>query len=61
MLRRISQTQGPFSGQIISSVKEGCRAAFMRHAVRIVEPMYVCDIQVSMSAVGKAISVLDKR
>jgi len=57
----VATAQGPFSGQIISTVKEACRSAFMKHGVRIVEPMYLCDIQVSMTALGKAVSVLGRR
>ena len=37
---------GPFRGQVIATTKEVCRGAFMRRSVRIVEPLYICDIQV---------------
>ncbi|KAL6072938.1 Elongation factor-like GTPase 1 [Balamuthia mandrillaris] len=48
-------------GQIISWMKDSCRHAFMAHSVRIVEPMYLCDMQVNTATLGKATNVLSKR
>lgn len=49
---------GQISGQIISSVKEGCRKAFQNQPQRIVTPMYSCNIVVSNEVLGKSISLL---
>jgi ribosome assembly protein 1 len=41
----ISQdTYGPFTGQIISCVKNLCRRAFLNADPRIVEGFYLCDL-----------------
>lgn len=50
-----------FMGQVISLVKEACRRVFLTHSVRIVEPMYLCDMFVSAQALGKVLAVLGKR
>lgn len=52
---------GPFSGQLISTMKDACREAFLAHSVRIVEPMYICDMMVNSAALGKTSKVLGKR
>jgi ribosome assembly protein 1 len=46
---------------VISLVKEACRRVFLTHSVRIVEPMYLCDMYVSAQALGKVLGVLGKR
>lgn len=52
-----SESQQPQSvsgvGQIISSVKEGCRKAFQSQPQRLMAAMYNCSIQVSGEVVGK--------
>lgn len=50
-----------FMGMVISLVKEACRRVFLTHSVRIVEPMYLCDMYVSAQALGKVLGVLGKR
>lgn len=50
-----------FLGQVISLTKEACRRAFLTHSVRIVEPMYLCDMYVNSQALGKVLSLLGKR
>ena len=37
---------GPFSGQLMSTMKEGCRKAFLLQPARLMAAMYSCDIQV---------------
>ncbi len=37
---------GPFSGQLISAMKEGCRKAFMVQPARLMAAMYCCGILV---------------
>ncbi len=56
-----SSSYGPLSGQIVSSVKEGCRRAFQAQSQRIVAAMYSCDIQVKSEALGKLFASLGKR
>eukprot|EP01090_Pellita_catalonica_P001535 TRINITY_DN11293_c0_g1_i1.p1 TRINITY_DN11293_c0_g1~~TRINITY_DN11293_c0_g1_i1.p1 ORF type:complete len:766 (-),score=151.37 TRINITY_DN11293_c0_g1_i1:12-2183(-) len=56
-----TQIGGTLPGKITSAVKDGCRAAFTAHSVRIVEPMYLCDLQVTMSGLSNAHAVLGKR
>ncbi|XP_055378467.1 elongation factor-like GTPase 1 isoform X2 [Condylostylus longicornis] len=48
-----SKTFGPFSGQIMSAVKEGCKKAFQFQPQRLVTPMYSCNIVVNADVQGK--------
>ncbi|KAK3919473.1 Elongation factor-like GTPase 1 [Frankliniella fusca] len=48
-----SAAWGPLSGQIMSSVKEGCRKAFQAQPQRLMAAMYSCNIQVTAEALGK--------
>lgn len=50
-----------FMGHVISLVKDACRRVFLTHSVRIVEPMYLCNMYVSAQALGKVLGVLGKR
>jgi len=53
---------GGVSGQIITAVKEGCRKAFMEAGkVRIMEPVYKCDVQATSEVLGKTYAVLSRR
>lgn len=52
---------GPMSGQIISTVKEGCRRAFQIQPQRLMSPMFSCDIQVTTEVLGKMYAVLARR
>eukprot|EP01133_Synstelium_polycarpum_P003418 gene3418-3883_t len=56
-----SDKYGPISGQIISTVKEACRSAFQAKPQRLMEALYLCEIQVSSTALGKMYSVLSSR
>ena len=49
----IPRVYGPLSGQIISTVKEGCRIAFQVHPQRLMAAMYKCDIQCTAEVLGK--------
>ncbi|CAH1407872.1 unnamed protein product [Nezara viridula] len=42
-----SGAYGPFSGQIMSAVKEGCRKGFQAQPQRLMAAMYKCNIQVN--------------
>ncbi|KAJ8029425.1 Elongation factor-like GTPase 1 [Holothuria leucospilota] len=55
------QVYGPTSGQIISTVKEGCRAAFQTQPQRLMAAMYKCNIQATADVLGPLYSVISKR
>ena len=52
---------GPVSGQLISTVKEGCRRAIMAQPMRLIAAMYSCEIQATSDVLGKLYAVLAKR
>ncbi|XP_026287014.1 elongation factor-like GTPase 1 isoform X1 [Frankliniella occidentalis] len=52
---------GPLSGQIMSSVKEGCKKAFQAQPQRLMAAMYSCNIQVTAEALGRMYGVLSRR
>ncbi|XP_006814504.1 elongation factor-like GTPase 1, partial [Saccoglossus kowalevskii] len=52
---------GPFSGQLISTVKESCRVAFQAKPQRLKAAMYKCDIQTTADVLGRMYAVLGKR
>ncbi|XP_055544597.1 elongation factor-like GTPase 1 [Wyeomyia smithii] len=54
-------SHGPLSGQIMSSVKEGCKKAFQNQPQRLVHPMYSCNITVSSDVLGKLYAAIGKR
>ncbi|XP_070387976.1 elongation factor-like GTPase 1 isoform X1 [Dermacentor albipictus] len=54
-------TYGPLSGQIISTVKEGCRRAFQVQPQRLLCAMYSCTIQATSDALRKMYAVLGRR
>ncbi|RWS09586.1 elongation factor Tu GTP-binding domain-containing protein 1-like protein [Dinothrombium tinctorium] len=47
-----SDPYGPFTGQIISTVKECCRKAFQAQPQRLVAAMYSCSIEVTSEVLG---------
>ena len=55
------QAYGPISGQIMSTVKEGCKKAFQAQPQRLCSPMFSCTIQVSSDVLGKMYGVIGKR
>eukprot|EP00961_Rhodomonas_salina_P135502 1823175-Rhodomonas_salina.1 len=69
-----TETYGPWSGQVthmprcldiycvpqvISAVKDGCRAAFLEGERRLVEAIFNCEVQTSADMLGKAYAVLN--
>ena len=44
---------GPFSGQLMSCVKDGCRKAFQTQPQRLVVAMYKCNIQATAEVLGR--------
>ena len=59
---QMADIYGPFSGQLISSMKEGCRRSFLAHpAGRLMAAMYSCDIVATAEVLGKVYAVLGRR
>ncbi|XP_053210766.1 elongation factor-like GTPase 1 [Panonychus citri] len=56
-----SDPYGPFTGQIMSTVKDGCRKAFQAQPQRLMAAMYSCTIQVTSDALGKMYGVIRRR
>ena len=52
---------GPFIGQIMSSLKECCRKAYLCADPRLYEAYYLCIFQINQDCVGKIYSVIGKR
>lgn len=52
---------GPFSGQLISAMKEGCRRAFLLQPTRLMTAMYICDILATAEVLGRLYAVLGRR
>ena len=52
---------GPLMGQIMSSIKECCRKAYLCAEPRLYEAYYLCVFQINQDCVGKVYSVIGKR
>ena len=52
---------GPLIGQIIGSIKDCCRKAFLCGEPRLYEAYYLCIFQINQDLVGKIYSVFGKR
>lgn len=52
---------GPFSGQLMSAVKEGCRRAFQLQPMRLMAAMYTCHVQATAEVLGRMYAVIGKR
>ncbi|XP_065202388.1 elongation factor-like GTPase 1 [Planococcus citri] len=57
----INTPYGPFSGQLMSTVKEGCRKSFQMQPQRLMAAMYTCNILVNAEVLGKMYGLLNKR
>lgn len=51
--RDIADCYGPFSGQLIASMKEACRYAFQAKPQRLMAAMYTCEIMATAEVLGK--------
>ena len=51
---------GPFSGQIMSTLKSLCKKAFLNSDPRVVEGMYLCSMQASPETYGIVYSIVNK-
>lgn len=56
-----NETYGPMSGQIMSTVKEVCKRAMQNQPLRLVGPMYSCNIFADTNILNKLYAVLGKR
>ncbi|XP_075414176.1 elongation factor-like GTPase 1 isoform X1 [Tenrec ecaudatus] len=52
---------GPFSGQLIATMKEACRYALLVKPQRLMAAMYTCDIMATGDVLGRVYAVLSKR
>ncbi|XP_046897726.1 elongation factor-like GTPase 1 [Hypomesus transpacificus] len=52
---------GPFSGQLIATMKEACRHAFQARPQRLMAAMYTCEIMATAEVLGRVYGVLGKR
>ena len=56
-----TDSYGPFSGQLISAMKEGCRKSFLVQSARLMAAMYSCNILATAEVLGKLYGVLGRR
>ena len=61
VVKTVADSYGPFSGQLISTMKEGCRRAFLAQPVRLMSAMYTCNILATAEVLGKLYAVLGRR
>ncbi|XP_021500072.1 elongation factor-like GTPase 1 [Meriones unguiculatus] len=57
----ITDCYGPFSGQLIATMKEACRYALQVKPQRLMAAMYTCDIMATSDVLGRVYAVLSKR
>ena len=57
----LAEVSGPFSGQLMSAMKEGCRRAFLARPSRLMAAMYSCEILATAEVLGKLYAVLGRR
>jgi ribosome assembly protein 1 len=50
-----------FSGQVITAVKEACRAAVLQNKPRLVEALYFCELTTPSDQLGPTYDVLNKK
>lgn len=58
---KTSRSYGPFSGQLISAMKEGCRRAFLAQPARLMVAMYTSSILATADVLGRVYGVLGRR
>ncbi|KAM6595965.1 hypothetical protein CsatA_006489 [Cannabis sativa] len=56
-----SEQYGIFSGQVMTAVKDACRAAVLEKKPRLVEAMYFCELNTSTEYLGPMYAVLSRR
>lgn len=56
-----AEQYGPFSGQVMTAVKDACRLAMLAKSPRLVEAMYFCEVSTPTEFLGQMYGVLGKR
>ena len=56
---RATTGHGPFSGQVITAVREACRKAVLAANPRLAEAMYLCEVSTTAEALGQVRNRLD--
>ncbi|XP_067827713.1 elongation factor-like GTPase 1 [Heptranchias perlo] len=57
----LTDCYGPFSGQLIATMKEACRFALQAKPQRLMAAMYTCEIMATAEVLGRVYAVLSKR
>ncbi|XP_060115780.1 elongation factor-like GTPase 1 [Heteronotia binoei] len=57
----LADCYGPFSGQLIATMKEACRYAMQVKPQRLMAAMYTCEIMTTAEVLGRVYAVLSKR
>lgn len=57
----VENFESGFNGQVIATMKECCRLAFLVQPARLMMAMYACDLVVPSVSLGKVYNVLNKR
>ncbi|XP_014340293.1 elongation factor-like GTPase 1 [Latimeria chalumnae] len=57
----VADCYGPFSGQLIATMKDTCRYAFQAKPQRLMAAMYTCEIMATAEVLGRVYAVLSKR
>ncbi|GLT95385.1 hypothetical protein SLE2022_130690 [Rubroshorea leprosula] len=56
-----SEQYGLFTGQVMTAVKDACRAAVLQRKARLVEAMYFCELNTPTEYLGSMYAVLSRR
>lgn len=57
----ISDQYGPFSGQVMTAVKDACRSAMLARSPRIAEALYFAEVSTTPEHLGQVYAVLGRR
>lgn len=56
-----SEQHGIFTGQVMTAVKDACRAAVLQNKPRLVEAMYFCELNTPTEYLGSMYAVLNRK
>ncbi|XP_050206413.1 uncharacterized protein LOC126656019 [Mercurialis annua] len=56
-----SEQYGMFTGQVMATVRDACRAAVLQNQPRLVEAMYFCELNTTTEHLGSMYAVLNRR
>ncbi|XP_021715630.1 elongation factor-like GTPase 1 isoform X1 [Chenopodium quinoa] len=59
--QQLMEQYGMFTGQVMTAVKEACRAAVLQRKPRLVEAMYFCELNTPVDYLGSMYGVLARR